>query len=47
MLKKQVLTSLKSLTLLMIEIFFLHNNMWLQVIRVKNLFLEFLKSFDA
>jgi hypothetical protein len=30
-----------------VEIFFLHNNMWLEVIKVIKPFLEFLKSFDA
>jgi len=30
-----------------VEIFFLHNNMWLEVIRAIKHFLELMKSFDA
>jgi hypothetical protein len=30
-----------------VEIFFLHNNMWLDVIRIIKPLMEFLKSFDA
>jgi hypothetical protein len=38
---------LKIFDLFEVDIHFLHKNMWLEVIKVIKLFLEFLKSFDV
>ncbi len=47
MVQQQVLTKFGIFDLFDVEVFFLHNSMWLELIKVIKPFLKFLKSFDA